>query len=178
MFGLAAAALVLLWVLSVYWRPLRADVVRLGEPAREAHILVRDGALLVSGLRSVKPYPIYFATHVDRFTWEAFSFRIRVRDIPNVYLVDSEKNRRQVLKLARVTSVKVPCWMLVAILASVSLLVSIRWRARRRRRASRGMCIQCGYDLRGNISGVCPECGCATGGVQKTSDTELTRAGR
>ena len=26
-------------------------------------------------------------------------------------------------------------------------------------RTRRGLCVHCGYDLRGNISGVCPECG-------------------
>ena len=31
-----------------------------------------------------------------------------------------------------------------------------RWHARRRRR---GHCAACGYDLTGNVSGVCPECG-------------------
>lgn len=30
-----------------------------------------------------------------------------------------------------------------------------RWRA--------GLCANCGYDLAGNISGVCPECGTRTG---------------
>ena len=27
------------------------------------------------------------------------------------------------------------------------------------RRGAHGLCINCGYDLRGNTSGVCPECG-------------------
>lgn len=31
------------------------------------------------------------------------------------------------------------------------------WRRYRRRR--RGLCLACGYDLTGNVSGVCPECG-------------------
>jgi hypothetical protein len=26
-------------------------------------------------------------------------------------------------------------------------------------RVARGQCVQCGYDLTGNVSGVCPECG-------------------
>lgn len=30
---------------------------------------------------------------------------------------------------------------------------------RRRRRRNPGSCAQCGYDLTGNLSGVCPECG-------------------
>jgi hypothetical protein len=36
----------------------------------------------------------------------------------------------------------------------------MRWRKRRRRVAA-GLCGACGYDLTGNTSGVCPECGLA-----------------
>jgi hypothetical protein len=30
---------------------------------------------------------------------------------------------------------------------------------RTRERKAKGLCLRCGYDLRGNVSGVCPECG-------------------
>jgi hypothetical protein len=30
---------------------------------------------------------------------------------------------------------------------------------RRHRRRKKGLCLQCGYSLKGNVSGVCPECG-------------------
>lgn len=30
---------------------------------------------------------------------------------------------------------------------------------RRQRRARLKQCLECGYDLTGNVSGVCPECG-------------------
>ena len=45
---------------------------------------------------------------------------------------------------------------------SVMLLLpdSVRSSPGRRRRAS-GQCLQCGYPLTGNVSGVCPECGTA-----------------
>jgi hypothetical protein len=33
---------------------------------------------------------------------------------------------------------------------------------RRSRRWGRGECLHCGYELTGNVSGVCPECGEAT----------------
>lgn len=33
------------------------------------------------------------------------------------------------------------------------------WQSRQERRAKKGLCLECGYDLRGNTSGVCPECG-------------------
>jgi hypothetical protein len=29
----------------------------------------------------------------------------------------------------------------------------------RRKRLDNGLCVHCGYDLRGNVSDVCPECG-------------------
>jgi hypothetical protein len=37
------------------------------------------------------------------------------------------------------------------------------WRElRRRAREASGRCVHCGYDLTGNTSGVCPECGSGT----------------
>jgi hypothetical protein len=43
-------------------------------------------------------------------------------------------------------------------------LVEAAQRNVRRRRSSSGLCSACGYSLRGNVSGVCPECGtCAAG---------------
>jgi hypothetical protein len=32
-------------------------------------------------------------------------------------------------------------------------------RAVQKRRRKKGLCLTCGYDLQGNVSGVCPECG-------------------
>jgi len=37
-----------------------------------------------------------------------------------------------------------------------------RWMLLRRAPANAGRCCRCGYDLRGNVSGTCPECGKAT----------------
>jgi hypothetical protein len=51
----------------------------------------------------------------------------------------------------------VPAWALVLLTAP---LPTVRlWRRLRRRRFAPGHCRGCGYDLRGNESGVCPECG-------------------
>jgi hypothetical protein len=35
---------------------------------------------------------------------------------------------------------------------------AMRWEKRERRRRQ-GLCTKCGYDLTGNVSGTCPECG-------------------
>jgi hypothetical protein len=40
---------------------------------------------------------------------------------------------------------------------SIALILSPHWRRRYRR--ERRLCLHCGYDLTGNVSNVCPECG-------------------
>lgn len=58
--------------------------------------------------------------------------------------------------------VAVPCWSLLAISLPLPLARGLRaLRARRlvRLRSASGACVQCGYALTGNLSGVCPECG-------------------
>ena len=44
------------------------------------------------------------------------------------------------------------------------------------KRWKRGRCVTCGYDLTGNVSGVCPECGTAI--ARKTRPTEGRSPGR
>ncbi len=52
----------------------------------------------------------------------------------------------------------------VALLAAGSPWLAEAWtkhrrNAERRRRIRLGLCLACGYNLTGNVSGVCPECG-------------------
>lgn len=53
--------------------------------------------------------------------------------------------------------VSVPLWMLLGL-----FLVPTAFLWWRDRTYPKGHCCQCGYDLTGNVSGVCPECGCGT----------------
>ncbi len=53
-----------------------------------------------------------------------------------------------------------PAWFVLIVLAVYPGGVLLRIVADRGRFRSRdGLCVACGYDLRGNTSGVCPECG-------------------
>ncbi|HEX4792918.1 MAG TPA: hypothetical protein VH370_03945 [Humisphaera sp.] len=52
-------------------------------------------------------------------------------------------------------AVRLPLWAP----AGMALLVTVVFRRRASRRWNAGCCANCGYDLTGNISGVCPECG-------------------
>ena len=61
----------------------------------------------------------------------------------------------------RYVALVVPCWSLAA--ASLAPVAwAVRVHLRRRRRARSGQCRACGYNLTGNVSGVCPECGQVT----------------
>lgn len=61
------------------------------------------------------------------------------------------------------TKASLHLFRLAALLAAMPLLVgfiaALRTWHRRRQRRRRNQCIPCGYDLTGNTSGVCPECG-------------------
>ncbi len=65
----------------------------------------------------------------------------------------------------RTTHLFVPLWMPLLAVGSATILC---WR--RDRRYPPGHCQKCGYDLTGNTSGACPECGVAVaqGQVQTT----------
>lgn len=52
-----------------------------------------------------------------------------------------------------------PCFVLFATYPTIAF---IRGPVRRWRRRRKGLCVKCGYDLTGNVTAVCPECGEAT----------------
>ncbi|MCL4196643.1 MAG: hypothetical protein KJZ69_04055 [Phycisphaerales bacterium] len=61
-----------------------------------------------------------------------------------------------VVKGSTLHLVGVPLWSL-----ALATGLPSAWLWFRDRRRAPGLCVHCGYDLRGNASGVCPECGAA-----------------
>lgn len=57
-------------------------------------------------------------------------------------------------------SLTLPIWLPFLIIAVPTAFL---WHHDRRRKFKPGRCQNCGYNLTGNISGVCPECGMPTG---------------
>ncbi len=56
----------------------------------------------------------------------------------------------------------IPFWEPFLLLAALPL-VACGVHLWRRKRRKEGYCVHCGYDLTGNVTGVCPECGEETG---------------
>lgn len=61
---------------------------------------------------------------------------------------------------ARTTHLFLPLWMPLLVLGPTTIITTMRW-WKRNRRLLAGDCRKCGYDLTGNTSGACPECGAA-----------------
>jgi hypothetical protein len=58
-----------------------------------------------------------------------------------------------------ITTARMPLWPATLGFAALPALSLIRAPLRRARRRRRGLCVTCAYDLTGNTSGTCPECG-------------------
>lgn len=58
----------------------------------------------------------------------------------------------------------------VLLIVAWYVLLRVPHRVRRILRAKRGLCLQCGYNLTGNWSGVCPECGTGAQTPRPASD--------
>jgi len=67
--------------------------------------------------------------------------------------------------------VKLSGWIVVVLLALYPFVAFLRGPWRRHRRRRRGHCARCGYDLHGNLSGVCPECGSPAAAQKKRART-------
>jgi hypothetical protein len=57
-----------------------------------------------------------------------------------------------------VTEMAVPAALVVIVLGVYPVWAFLRGPRRRWHRRRSGLCLECGYDLTGNVSGVCPEC--------------------
>jgi hypothetical protein len=65
--------------------------------------------------------------------------------------------------------VRCSCVAPSALFGGVSLVLLVPAYVRRRVRRSRNGCLRCGYNLTGNVSGVCPECGTPIRSATRTS---------
>ncbi len=136
----ASVAIIVLWPLSLFWAAAYQGK-RIGVGAL-------SGALVLTrytGYSSGRGWYVDSLPPIHREagpTWTPSYFKLS-----SVLALGSGKE---------VASVFIPLWMLeVPLLAALGLI----WM--RRRRSKRNGCQQCGYNLTGNTSGICPECGTA-----------------
>lgn len=68
--------------------------------------------------------------------------------------------------------IEVNGWVLACVLAAYPLVVLLRFLVRTRILRRAAACTTCGYDLTGNVTGVCPECGVGRAGCGSPSTGE------
>ena len=78
--------------------------------------------------------------------------------LPDFYYLGLSRGTQRMGTVTRVTY-HVPIWIPFILFAAYPSVVFTRGPLRPWRRRRRGRCLKCGYDLTGNESGVCPECG-------------------
>lgn len=74
--------------------------------------------------------------------------------VPSHVLLTSPTQTRMQLQ-----SLRVPAWFPALALAAYPVAAMGRSAYRRHRQKGKPCCRQCGYNLTGNVSGICPECG-------------------
>ena len=57
------------------------------------------------------------------------------------------------------TSIAINAVLLVVLVLDIPAVIRFRRQWDREYRAKNNRCVECGYDLAGNVSGICPECG-------------------
>lgn len=77
------------------------------------------------------------------------------------------------------TSLDLPLWLALALASPYPFFTffkSVIAARSRRRRGAAGLCVSCGYNLFGNVTGRCPECGTRVGEGESESAAGASRA--
>ncbi len=97
--------------------------------------------------------------------WTVFAFGFGLSGTPHFYSKSSPQRYCQIMTWVGESLVVSSLVVLVAI--------ALFWKSKDTRLSNSKYCNKCNYNLTGNVSGICPECGCATklgkGGVHDGS---------
>ena len=147
--GLAVSALIVLaWAISIPWDWLVMKTWIFPETSTSTslHCLLGGGSLSVVSIRVNEIWPTKefipspYGPTLSRFPGK-----------PVVWMPDWHVSR---LPAGTTWYVDVPLWIPFLVVGLPTAVL-----CRRDRRIPPGHCQSCGYDLTGNVSGVCPECG-------------------
>ena len=93
------------------------------------------------------------------FEFERYSTTADWRSSCQLVFLQRLLSTRVATSHAWITRVQLPAWAPFVLLGAYPFTMFMRGPLRRYRRRKRGLCVRCGYDLTGNVSGVCSECG-------------------
>jgi len=138
-----------MWCASIPWAWVVGRTSGTNTTLYTFHCYIGGGSLGADSDFVASPIP---------FSWRVASEDLRLRRSPRMdmrwrpYWVRISNSVRSTRRAWRII---LPLWIPFLLCAAPTAL--ILWRDRRR--SLPGHCGKCGYDLTGNVSGVCPECG-------------------
>ena len=167
---LMSVAVVVLWV----WTHTRSQAIRYTNgKGRIADVISYDGSLHLQDVRGSRDPPWqskpgrFWILSGDRYDWEYR--RCSANHALIGFRVASNHDVRQsvvagvgpVVITSNFYALVIPLWFLLCafLVVPVCRAGSYARRIVSARRKAAGLCAACGYDLTGNVSGVCPECG-------------------
>ena len=136
------------------------------------HVFVHDGRIWLIGVEDNDDAAEWFSRKPMTAEWANFHPQIPPERPPSELLGFGFQPRTQITcsisggdDQIRDTfcywMLAVPCWLFVLLAAVPPGAYALGWYTRKRR-VVRGRCRNCGYNLVGNMSHVCPECGTPT----------------
>jgi len=173
---LAAVATALLW--SQSWHHIRSWVWYTSPMVKYCfddnstpvtkQIYITGGKLYIEYYELIDKN-ILSSTHLVEYTGFRWSTTIRRHRLllrrrhgnTIAYVTDQEQRELKQLKTKQLwqLDICIPLWSPFILFATYPTISFIRGPLRRYRRRRKGLCIQCGYNLRGNTTGICSECG-------------------
>ena len=124
-----------------------------GHRGTGGHLVVMNGSVLVV----VGNVSYFDSTPPPGWFWEVP--RGQVFDLPAVPLTFLPRRVLMNSVQSLIWMLDLPLWTVFVVTATYPTIAFIRGPLRRVRRRRKGLCIACGYDLTGNVTGVCSECG-------------------
>lgn len=94
-----------------------------------------------------------------RKSYNFFNFHLNLNERQHDTTNLERRTNRTSSYYSRYYSIDLPFWMTTILFALYPLYYLTFHTLRNKLQAHRGFCIQCSYNLTGNESGVCPECG-------------------
>lgn len=117
---------------------------------RQWEIAIVDGGM---GIRHVGPSSVVATYGLSRLDIPFLVYWLRFSDFSFQICLHSSTSTFDGWELG------VGLWPVVALFAAYPLVSATAEGVRHVRRSERGLCLHCGYDLRGNVAGICSECG-------------------